>query len=139
MSGAIGQFRSGKNARVSVSGANLLQNEWDVTDRGDWQDTTNFEDSGEEQGLVGIEGLDYNVKGDWNAETNVYDDPPGIFPQDAFPDLQLYENISDNVFWDIPFSAIVSAQNGATVRGKVTFGWTGKAQPGWIRPTGDAG
>jgi hypothetical protein len=134
----VGKFRSGKGGRVSMNATLLKTQDWSVNDKCDRLDTTCFETNGQEQLLTGIEGIEISIKGDWNAQTNAFDSPPGIYPQDAFPNVLLYENIADAVFWNVPFMCILSANNGAQVRGKVTFSFDGAGQPGWTRPTGSA-
>jgi hypothetical protein len=47
MAGAIGQFRAGKNSRISANGVILKYTEFDITDRADFLDTTNYENQGE--------------------------------------------------------------------------------------------
>jgi len=136
MAGPVATFRAGKSGRIICGPASaiLFANEWAVQDEADKLDTTSFETNGQEQLLTGIEGLGIDIKSDWNAGTNQSVSPPGIYPQDLFPNTALYENIADATFWNVPYMCILSAQNSANVRQKVIYNFAGRAQPGWARP-----
>lgn len=128
--------RAGKGSRVSVNGTNLNLAEWDVDMSSDDLDTTTFESGGMEEGTVGIQVAKWDMKGRWDASKNFFDSPPALYPQDSFPNLQFYENVSDNVYWMFPFARILSSKNGATVRGLVTFEASGKSNSSFMTPTG---
>ncbi len=134
--GPVGLQRSGKGSRIIFNDVILLQGEWRAGFRGDDLDTTHFESQGFEQGLIGIEVCEFNSTGNWDANNNVIDSPPGIYPQDLAPNIYMYTNVSDNVFWFLPFSRLISTENGSTVRGLVTFNFNGKSNGGFTPPTG---
>jgi hypothetical protein len=129
-----GAARSGKGSRISANGTNLNQSEWNTDFKGDDLDTTVFESQGYDEGTIGIEGVDWDFKGRWDAIQNFYNSPPGIFPQDQYPNLIFYESVSDNVFWLVTLARILSAKNGATVRGLVTFESSGKSNGSFVIP-----
>jgi hypothetical protein len=136
MAGPNGHFRAGKNSRVAGNGINILAEEWNNDFKADEIDTTNFESLGIYQGLTGVNECDWDFKGKWNAQVNIFDIPPGIFPQDLFPNLGFYENQSDNVFNFLPFALIFSAKNGAVVRQAVTWEASGKNNGSYTLATG---
>ena len=125
---AVGKQRAGKNSRTTVVATNLKTNSWKVTWRADDLDTTNFESAGAEQGTIGPIGTDWTLSGDWDAGVNWYDSPPGLYPRDDLGAITIYENLADNIGHSLPTNRVISAENGAEVRGKVTFSATGKAQ-----------
>lgn len=137
---AIGHMRIGKNSDVVVEGDSLNFATWRTTDHADDINTTHF-NSISDQGTVGVEGVDWNMGGQWDAATNAYDDPPGLYPRDNLGLVKFYENVNDNVFWSLASNRVLSAENGAEVRDKVTFNATGKSNGvtllvGTSRPTG---
>lgn len=134
---AVGHQRAAKNSRVQVAGTNLRFANWRATWRGDDLDTTNFESAGSEQGTIGIQVVEWSMGGDWDAQQNAYDSPPGLYPRDDLGAVKLYENTTDNVFHNIPTNRVLSAENGAEVKGKVTFSANGKSQgSGYSAPAG---
>lgn len=133
----VGKFRAAKNSRVKVNGTNLNKSVWDLTLKGDDLDTTTFESGGWEQGTIGINSIDFSYGANWDAGANNLDNPPGLYPRDDGPDHKFYENTTDNVFWDLPLVRILSAKNGAEVRGLVSFSTEGKMNgTGASLPTG---
>lgn len=135
----VGKQRAGKNSRVQIVATNLRMANWRCTTRGDDLDTTNFESAGADQGTIGVEVSEWTCGGDWDAGINHYDSPPGLYPRDDLGAMKFYENVSDNVAHNISMNRVISAENGAEVRGKVTFSATGKSQGVLIsasRPTG---
>lgn len=134
---AVGHFRAAKGSRASVEGVVLRKSTWEVTYRGDDLDTTTFESAGFDQGTIGIVGIDWSLGANWDAQANNLDDPPGLFPRDNLGPVILFENVSDNVFWNIGQSRVISSKNGAEVRGLVTFSTEGKSNgTGILQPTG---
>lgn len=137
MAGPVGHFRAAKGSRVSVEATILKKSTWEVTYRGDDLDTTTFESQGFEQGTIGIVGLDWSLGANWDAQQNNLDDPPGLFPRDNLGTVIFFENVSDNVFWNIPVNRVISSKNGAEVRALVTFSSEGKSNgTGIAQPTG---
>jgi hypothetical protein len=134
----VGHQRAGKNSRTQVGGVNLRNNTWRTTYRADDLDTTNFESGGHEQGTIGVDVIEWSMGGDWDAQQNAYDNPPGLYPRDDLGSVKCYENVSDNVLASIPNNRVLSAENGAEVRGKVSFSANGKSQGGgFALPTGN--
>lgn len=126
----VGLFRAGKNSRVIVEDAILNKSKWHTDIHGDDIDDTNFESGGVDQGLIGITGVSWDIGGLWDAGANNFEDPPGLYPRDNLGAINLYENLSDNVFWDLPINRVLSSKNGAEVRQAVTFESSGKLNGG---------
>lgn len=83
-------------------------------------------------------GCDLKFGGDWDAHTNPYGQPPGLYPRDDLAGLIFYESRDglDNIFYNFPFARIRSSVNGGEVHGKVTFNTSGKSQGIFTIPTG---
>jgi hypothetical protein len=141
---------AGKNARVTVGGgdeddapplATLNASEWNVDLKGDDLDVTTFEDGGYETGTIGILSADVSVKAPWDANLNPFDDPPAIYATDDLDNLTLYiiapdPDVPDDegVFWNFPFSRVLSSKVGAPVKDKVSFEWSGKNNGAFATP-----
>lgn len=125
---AVGKQRAGKNSRIQVAGTNLRYATWKATWQGDDLDTVNMESLGADQGLVGVIGCTWSLNGDWDANINAYDSPPGLYPRDDMGQIRFFENVADNVGHNLATNRVLSAENGAEVKGKVTFGANGKSQ-----------
>lgn len=132
--------RSGKRGRVTVgtTPATLYLKEWDCTDHGDDLDTTNFESSGYDEGIIGIEGCDVSFKGDWNAAQERFTDPPGLYPRSDARNVVLYINTTDTTRWIFDYFRFLSVQNNCPVRGLVSFDTSGKSNGTFTRPSGTA-
>lgn len=124
---AVGKMRAGKNSRIIVGSTNLYMAKWKATWKGDDLDTTNFEALGE-QGTIGVIVCEFSFGGDWPAAQNMFDSPPGIYPRDDGATLKFYENVTDAVYHSLATFRIISADNGAEVKGKVSFDANGKSQ-----------
>jgi hypothetical protein len=124
----VGKQRAAKNSRVQVGATNLRHASWRLTWRGDDLDTTNFESAGNEQGTIGVIVGDWQTSGDWDASLPAYADPPGLYPRDDLGQMKFFENTSDGVAHTVAASRVLSAENGAEIRGKVSFSASGKSQ-----------
>lgn len=132
----VGHFRAAKGARIQYNNTNLLMADWNANDQGDKLDSSCFENSaGQEQYVLGFSKLDYDASGNWNAQTNPFDNPPGIVPTDNGGPIKLFTNTAES-FWNIPQAFVASCSNGAPVKQLVTYKFSGAAQPGWSPPTG---
>lgn len=131
-----GKQRSGKNSRIKVAAQNLTFAKFSVTFKGDDLDTVNFESNGVDEGILGIIGAEYSAGGDWDAGTNPFDAPPGIYPRDDLATVKFYNNVADNTFWNFPYLRVRSAVNSSEVKGKVAFEWSGMNQGSFFNPTG---
>ena len=128
--------RSGKGGRVQWNGTNLVLKKWSVTEYGDDLDTTNFESGGVEEGKTGVTRVEFSFEGDWDAARNPFDSPPAIYPRDDGGPCKLYENVTDNVYWNFPVVRVLSATNSAEARGLVAFSASCKNNGTYTRPTG---
>ncbi len=125
---AVGKMRAAKNSRVIYTAVTLRRASWKATAKADDLDTTNFESGGHEQGTIGVDSIEWSLGGDWDASINEFDDAPGLYPRDDGGSLKLFTNVSDNVFWLIAATRVLSSENGADIKGKVTFAASGKSQ-----------
>lgn len=113
--------RAGKGGRIVWAGQNLRLKEYSCDHKGDDLDTTCFEDNGKETGLIGIEVLDCTARGDWDADSELTQDPPGIYPRSDGGPVKLYSNFADAQFSNLPIVRVLSARNTNAVRGLVGF------------------
>ncbi len=136
----IGRQRAAKGSRWAVGATNMRAGSWDCTRKADDLDTVNFESAGEDQGTTGVNSTDWSGKGNWDAQQNMFDpagsQPPGLYPRDDLLNLKFFTNLIDNVFWLIGQARVLSAKNGAEVKGLVTFDTSGKSNGGVTLPTG---
>ena len=109
---------------------------------GDDLDTVNFESynaaAGQtfDEGILGVYNAAIKFGGDWDAGTNPFDDPPGLFPRDNLAGVQFQESRLDLVGWAFGYIRLRTANNSAVVRGKVEFNVDGKNQGPFNLPAG---
>lgn len=132
----MAKFRAGKRGRTTVGTQTLSNKEWSTTYRGIDLDTTNFENNGQTSQLTGPVGVDWSLRGDWDAALNPLDDPPGLYPRDDGVGMILYTNVTDNTPWQFAAFSVTNAKTTTSASGLVTFDADGKSQPGFIAPTG---
>jgi hypothetical protein len=132
----VGHQLAGKGARVVAAGVQLKKSKWNCAQEGEKIDTSNFESDGTPQGMNGFIGLKWDFGGLFDAASNDFDSPPGIFPQDTFPDLYLYLSVAGAQFWNMPQALILSARNGVEARQGVTFDASGESNGLYTLPTG---
>lgn len=130
-----GKQRAGKTARVLVGGTALTYSSWDITFEGDDLETTNFESWNTpaqqtyKEGILGpIECSSVRFGGDWDAGTNPFGSPPGLYPRDDLASVSMYESRLDATFWSFQYIRVRSANNSAKVGDKVLFDVSGKSQ-----------
>jgi hypothetical protein len=123
-----GYQRSGKNSRVEVNSSVLTQSKWEANLKGDDLDTANFQSEGLNEGIVGFIGAEWSCGGNWDANQNSFEDPPGFYPRDNLQNLLFYTNVADAVYWAFPYARVRSATNGAEAKGLVTFQASGMNQ-----------
>lgn len=133
-----GKQRAGKGSRITVGTGNTRLNhtKWSVNSKADDLDTVNFESLGLDEGIAGVLGCELAFGGAWDAGLNVLVDPPGLYPRDDLPSLRFYENVTDAQSWLFTYARLRSANNGAEVRGLVTFDCSGMSQGAFTSPTG---
>jgi hypothetical protein len=137
-----GKQRAMKAAQITVGGTALTFASWEIVLNIDDYSTVNFEswDDAEQEsfdeGISGIFGCDIKFGGDWDAGTNFFDDPPGLFPRDDLADVEFVENVDDAVQWTFPFIRLRSSTNGGDIHNKVAFNCSGKNQGIFELPTG---
>jgi hypothetical protein len=142
---ATGSQRAGKTSQVNANNTALAFSSYNVTVSGEDHSTNNFNswdaagwDGGQafDEGLLCFVKADIDFGGDWDAGVNPYDDPPGLFPRDDFPNLKLFTSIIDVVDFDFAYMRIRSAKTGAEATGSVTFEVSGMSQGSFTLPTG---
>jgi hypothetical protein len=137
-----GKQRSSKTSRITVQNLPLTFASWDITVRGDDLETTNFEsyfladNATYSEGILGILSADVRFGGDWDAGTNPYTDPPGLYPRDDLPNVLMYESRLDNVGWNFPYVRIRGSTNGAKIKDKIVFDASGNNQGRFLFPAG---
>lgn len=133
----MAKFRAGKNSRVQVNGTNMTSTRWSTTLRADDLDTTNFENVSinlqgaqavAESGLIGVQGLDWEIGTLWDAGQNPMSDPPGLYMRDDGANMKLFTNVADNKYWYLPTWRCFNSRSETTARGLVMFSASGKAQ-----------
>jgi hypothetical protein len=128
--------RSGKTSELSVQGVLLTQSKWSCIYSGVDLPTLNFQSAGLDEGILGPEGLRWEFSGDWDAGTNSYDDPPGVYPRDNLPNLLMILNPVDAQVFDMPYARVRSSTVATDVNGLVTFQASGMSQGPFTVPTG---
>lgn len=132
----MAKFRAGKRGRTEVNSQILSNKEWSTTYRGVDLDTTNFETNGKTTQLTGPVGVDWSIRGDWDASKNPLDDPPGLYPRDDGTNMQLFTNQTDNTPWQFPTFSVTNAKTTTSASGLVTFDTDGKSQDDFLPPEG---
>src|SRR5260370_16704679 len=103
--------RRGKDGRVAWGAGpqNLGLANYTITERADKLEYTTFESTnGQEENSVGVEGVDQEYEGDWDAAVNRYDSPPNITPTDAAGPPHSYLTKSDPTSSLFPLLTIFS-------------------------------
>lgn len=127
--------RSGKEGRIAIGAINANLKEWDVSDQGEYHDTTHFESVAPE-GIVGWVDAEVSVRGDFDAGSNFLDDPPGLYAGNEIETVKLYTSTVDDAYWDFPTATVVSARMSNSVRGVVSFEATFKGLGTYTDPAG---
>ncbi len=124
----VGSFRAGKTSRITAGGTALTRNTYRVTHSGTREMTTNFECNGFRQAVLGDEGLDWTISGDWDADQNPVDDPPGFYPREDGANLVIYTRVSDGDNYNMPIYFVTSGELSSSATGKVSVSATGASQ-----------
>lgn len=135
------KFLAGKTGRTVVGGDPIAHQQWSATYHGDDLDTTNFESNGKDEGLIGIVGVDFSAKGNWDAQKNPIGAPPGLYPRDDGgvdgKAIQFFTKTGGQNF-NFPLWRILDCTINVEVRGLVTFDYKGKSQGNFTEPQGNA-
>ena len=139
-----GKQRAAKASRVGINNGSQYLNwaSWDCTIKGDNQDTGNFgsfvaspgggwpDNQAFDEGITCFVGASGGFGGLWDAGVNPQDDPPGIFPRDDLPDVDLVINRTDGTTQSFPYMRILSAKTDSRVKGLVGFdaSWQSQGQ-----------
>ncbi len=141
---STGKQRAAKASRIKVGQTILAFSSWDVKLNINDLVTVNFtsylpnatpQPQSFDEGISGVLGADLTFGGDWDAGTNPYGDPPGLYPRDDLATVAFYENVTDNTSYAFPYVRLRAASNGAAIDQKVTFSCSGKNQGSFSIPT----
>ncbi len=139
-----GSQRAAKTCQVNIQNTVLAFSSWDTTLEGESFDTTNFTSynladgnlpNTFDEGILGKIMCGGSYGGDWDAGTNPFGDPPGLYPRDDLPDVSFYESVLDVILWTFPYQRIINSTNGGDIGGKVTFKSSFKNQGPFLYPT----
>lgn len=136
-----GKQRAAKTCRISVGATFLTFASWECNLTGEDFPTGNFESynvanaQSYDEGIMGFLACDVRFGGDWDAGTNPFGNPPGLYPRDDLATVSFFTSRIDNVNWSFPYLRLRSATNGGEVHGKVTFSVSGKNQGVFTYPT----
>lgn len=139
-----GYQRAGKNSRIEIGTTILAMSSWDITENGDDLDTANFTSAGLSQaspnstafgeGILGFQQIAWNLGGNWDAHMAMYDDPPGLYVRDDLGLVKFFENVNDNDYVFMNYARVRSSNNGAEVKGLVTFKASGMSNGPYTLP-----
>ncbi len=150
MAGPVGNFRSGKGARISVAGLPLTQAVWEVHETGVKLPTNNFEcfttalgSTGNgggrsfTQGLIGFETATGKCTGNWNQAINPFDDPPGLYNRDDGPLIVCMFNVIDENNYEFPETLLYDcADVKCNCEGLISYDFAWENQGEYARPQG---
>lgn len=137
-----GKQRSAKTSRVLVGAQALTFASWKAAMTGEDLSTVNFESYNTvaaetfDEGIYGPLKCDINFGGDWDAGTDPYGTPPGLYIRDDLANLYFYTSRIDVVFWTFTYARLRSTENSGDVGAKVIFNCAGMNQGRFIYPTG---
>src|SRR5207245_842242 len=99
--------RAAKGSRLAVGGVPLNFGQYNWDRKGDDLDTTNFESGGDDQGTIGILGMDFSGGGLFDQGQIPVKTIPGIFPRADLANIQFFTNVGDNNFCTVPLARIL--------------------------------
>lgn len=144
---STGKQRAAKLSQVLVGQQSLAFASWGATLRIGEQPTVNFlsyvasatpQPQTFDESIGTIFGCDLKFGGDWDAGTNPYGSPPGLFPRDDLASLYFMVNRTDNTPYTFPYAALRTCENSGEITGKVLFSCSGKSQGSFTVPTNSA-
>ncbi len=130
----VGTFKAGKNSRAQISGIDMNLNSYGVTHKGEYLPTNNFECNGFNQGLIGFEGLDWSLDGDWDGTQDSATDPPGLYVREDGLLMSIYLNKVTADHYGMPVWLCYQGDHKSTATGKVEFGARGHSQADFTVP-----
>ena len=122
-----GKQRAAKTSRVGVGATFLCFSSYSATLEGEDFVTVNFESynvaAGQtyDEGILGKIMSKVSFGGDWDAGTNPYGTPPGLYPRDDLANVTLFASRLDGTDWAYPYLRVRTTTNSGDVGGKVTF------------------
>ncbi len=108
---------SGVNCRVQWAGVNLNQGKWQVVYQIGDIPTTNFESNANDEGIVGIQGCEWEFSGFYDASLAPFT-AVGLVPGVIAANLKLFVSKTLNSFWRFPQVRLLSATVDAEVDNK---------------------
>lgn len=130
--------RSAKNAKVRIGAATFTAKVWNVVNKSDKLDTTNFESGGYETSTFGIESAEVSIEADWDGAANPFDSPPALTPGASVSTVKLYLNDTTGPYWSFPTLNLFEANCTANVRETLKISIKGSGHGTFVRPTGAA-
>lgn len=128
------RFRQGKNAQCQAGGSLLYQVHWKCDWKGDIGPTDNFESAGFHEGLLGFQGLNWSLGGNWDFTLDMFSGPPGLYPRDDGSTLVLTPNqLSGGAFSMSQFICETSSIS-ADASKVVSFDSSGQSQGSFSTP-----
>lgn len=122
-----GKQRAMKTARVQVGGSYLTLASWKITVTAEDFPTVNFEsynitdNETYDEGIHGALKASGSYGGDWDAGTNPFGVPPGLYIRDDLATVNMFMSRLDATQFTFPYQRLRSTDVGGDVGGKVTF------------------
>ena len=117
----------GKGARCQVGNplTTLFVKEANLDLKADAEDTSNMEAQGYNAGTIGLWGTSIDCKGDWDSNLIRFaSGTPGLYPRDDLAQ-KYFINVTDILFWNFPYSTVLSASTAIPTRSLISFNWSG--------------
>lgn len=133
-------FFAAYNASVRINGNTLIAKKWEVNNKADKLDVSNFEGGGFKEYIGGMVDCDVSIEFDWygTAGGNPFDAPLSILPSTALTNVRLYVNGTAGPFWSFPSFFVESVTNTADTKQQMTLRVTGSSTGTFTDPTGAA-
>ena len=128
------RFRQGKNAHCTSGGSTLYQVHWKCDWKGDIGPTDNFESGGYHEGLLGFQGLNWALGGNWDFSLDAFANPPGLYPRDDGTSLVLVPNSSSGGQFSMSQFICEQSSIAPTATTIVTFDSNGQSQGSFSTP-----
>jgi len=132
----------GKHGRLFIGGTEFCAEDWDISEVGDEEDTTNTCSAGYAEQEIGVTRLEGTINYTWDILNNPFDTPPNLGVGAKHASTKLYVNATagssaeDGPYWDFTLH-VLGHQNSIPVRGKVTGTINFASHGTYTLPSGD--
>lgn len=139
-SGKMSRVFIGNTAGTSVN--EFCAEDWEISEVGQEEDTTNTCSAGASEQEIGIKNLEGNINYTWDVANNPYDDPPNLDVGSKHPGTKLYVHAAPGVglangpYWLLNLQ-VIEHSNSMPVRGKVSGTIRFKSYGTYSLPTGE--